>query len=293
MRHTLGGRSRLVESSCGMALNQSPDRRPAQLPRTAPGAARAARPRRRAPPGLPDRVVDRPGRLAPRFRRADQRAGLRRRARRHGAGPPRGRTRRSGTSGTPRGPRPRPATPIEADARLVARVEGLDEETRRTARFPSWVGEVDLAGFATARLMEHAVHTWDIAVALDPAATVADDAVPVVLAGIRGLVRYAAKPEGRTGRVLISTEVGDYLLSYGESGAGLDPVTGPTTRIGRRRPRRCRPRRWSGWCTGGSTRRTAPGADSRGNPGRAAGRVPRLSSRPGCRAHRQDLTRAS
>ena len=114
---------------------------------------------------------------------------------------------------------------VDADARLVARVEGLDDETRRTARFPSWSGEVDLDGFATARLMEHAVHTWDIAVALDPTATVAADAVPVVLTGIRGLIRYAAKPDGRTGRVLISTEVGDYLLSYDESGAGLDAVT--------------------------------------------------------------------
>jgi hypothetical protein len=61
---------------------------------------------------------------------------------------------------------------------------------------------------------------------LDPTATVAADAVPVVLTGIRGLIRHAAKPDGRTGRVLISTEVGDYLLSYDESGAGLDAVTG-------------------------------------------------------------------
>ena len=187
---------------------------------------------------------------------------------------PASKTRRSGTSGTPRAPRPRPATPIEADARLVGRIEGLDDETRRTAHFPAWVGEVDLDGFATARLMEHALHTWDIAVALDPAATVADDAVRAVLTGIRWLVRYAAKPEGRTARVLISTEVGDYLLSYGESDADLEPVTtrrrsgdgdrddagrGPDRLIVRTARRRPPPQ----------------GADRRDHPGRAASRLPR------------------
>ena len=116
---------------------------------------------------------------------------------------------------------------VGADARLVSRVEGLDQEAPH--RFPLWVGEVDVAGFAVARLMEHAVHTWDIAVALDPSATVADDAVPLVLAGIRGLVRFAAKPQGRTGHVRFTTEGGDYLFSYGDDGASLDPVPGADT----------------------------------------------------------------
>jgi hypothetical protein len=39
----------------------------------------------------------------------------------------------------------------------------------------------DLAGLAALRLGEHAVHTWDIAVALDPAATVSADAVELLI----------------------------------------------------------------------------------------------------------------
>jgi uncharacterized protein (TIGR03083 family) len=64
---------------------------------------------------------------------------------------------------------------------LVARLEGLDEEQRAAFELDFFGTTVDLAAFVGMRLGEHAVHSWDIAVALDPAATVAPDAVDLLV----------------------------------------------------------------------------------------------------------------
>ena len=68
------------------------------------------------------------------------------------------------------------------------------------------------------RLGEHAVHTWDVAVTGDPAATVAPDAVPEALAQISQLLSFVAKPAGDSFRVRVRTTApdGDYLLDVGE-----------------------------------------------------------------------------
>ncbi len=41
--------------------------------------------------------------------------------------------------------------------------------------------EQDLAGLARMRLSEHAVHTWDVVVALQPSAPVAPEAVDLLV----------------------------------------------------------------------------------------------------------------
>ena len=66
---------------------------------------------------------------------------------------------------------------VAANERLVRRLEGLDAGRLASFRVAAFGRELDAAGLLRARLSEHAVHTWDIAVALDPAATVAPDAV--------------------------------------------------------------------------------------------------------------------
>jgi uncharacterized protein (TIGR03083 family) len=56
--------------------------------------------------------------------------------------------------------------------------------------------DVDLAGLAALRLGEHAVHTWDVAVALDPTATVADDAVGLLVDTLAPIAARATPIEG-------------------------------------------------------------------------------------------------
>ena len=79
------------------------------------------------------------------------------------------------------------------------------------------------------RLGEHAVHTWDVAVTFDPAATVAPDAVPELfehigqLLGVRGQARRG--PASGSG-CAPPTRSGDYLLTVAESVTLSDWVPG-------------------------------------------------------------------
>jgi uncharacterized protein (TIGR03083 family) len=113
-------------------------------------------------------------------------------------------------------PQAQAADAIEADATLVGKFEGLDEAARATIQFPLWWGRGDLLDFAATRLSEHAMHTWDIAVALDPTAKVAADAIPFVLARVPTLVGFAAKPNGREARIHLVTDEGEYHLTLGD-----------------------------------------------------------------------------
>ncbi len=58
---------------------------------------------------------------------------------------------------------------------------------------PLFGADTDLGGLAAARLAEHAVHTWDIAVALDPVAVVPADAVELLVDRLPGMVAFAGK----------------------------------------------------------------------------------------------------
>jgi len=85
---------------------------------------------------------------------------------------------------------------VDSDRGLVTRFESLGEEQLAGLRFGSFMGEVDAERLARLRLNEHAVHTWDIAVALDPAASIGPEAVELVLDSIGGIVGFAGKAQG-------------------------------------------------------------------------------------------------
>lgn len=113
---------------------------------------------------------------------------------------------------------------LAVDADLTARIEaarGTD------ARFSTWAGELNLSQFAATRLFEHALHTWDVAVALDPAATVSPDAVAIILPGLSRLVGFAAKPAGDLGRIhIVTTDPDEELaLTLGPTST-LEPWSG-------------------------------------------------------------------
>ena len=78
---------------------------------------------------------------------------------------------------------------------------------------------MDLAGVARMRLGEHAVHTWDIAVALDPSATVAPDAVGLLIDTIGPLAARTGKPDGKERRlqVVTSTPERQFVLETGDA----------------------------------------------------------------------------
>jgi hypothetical protein len=69
---------------------------------------------------------------------------------------------------------------IEAHTRAI---EGIDEEAAAGLRISLFGGYlvVDRDGFARFRVVEQAIHTWDVAVALDPTSTIDPAAVEVIL----------------------------------------------------------------------------------------------------------------
>ncbi len=102
---------------------------------------------------------------------------------------------------------------------LVARIEALSPERAETYRVSLFGMDLDLAGFVRMRLAEHAVHAWDIAVALDPTETVAADAVALLVGSLGTVAGWSGKPSLEPYSVLIETEAptNAYVVSVGES----------------------------------------------------------------------------
>jgi hypothetical protein len=87
----------------------------------------------------------------------------------------------------------------------VSRLEGLSAAERESFALAVWGMDLDLSRFAAMRLGEHAVHTWDVAVALDPTAEVAPDAVELLLGTLPATAARTGKPMSEEGAVTLET----------------------------------------------------------------------------------------
>jgi uncharacterized protein (TIGR03083 family) len=94
---------------------------------------------------------------------------------------------------------------LGADRALVERIESLTDD--ETSGFEFSIGPMtfDFAGFIALRLNEHVLHTWDIDVALDPAATLPPDAAALVVDNLELIGRFTAKPTGSTRTIAVRT----------------------------------------------------------------------------------------
>jgi uncharacterized protein (TIGR03083 family) len=101
----------------------------------------------------------------------------------------------------------------------IATYESLDDAAIEAFRVSMFGMDLDLVGLLRMRLSEHAVHTWDIAVALDPTATVASDAVDLLVDGLGATAARGGKPQGGTFRVRVGTSAPqrDLVVSVGDS----------------------------------------------------------------------------
>src|SRR5260370_34742868 len=94
-------------------------------------------------------------------------------------------------------PQDQAADALRADETVTAWFESLDDDQLKRFRLSLFGMDLDAAGLARMRLGEHAVHTWDVAVALDPAATLAPDAVGLLIDPPAHLAPRAGQPAGR------------------------------------------------------------------------------------------------
>ncbi len=108
---------------------------------------------------------------------------------------------------------------LAADEATQERIESLDEDQRARLHLHMFGMDLDVTGLARMRLSEHAIHTWDVAVALDPAATVSPDAVGLLIDTLGQLAARTAKPDGVQRHLRISTTdpQRNFILRTGES----------------------------------------------------------------------------
>lgn len=94
---------------------------------------------------------------------------------------------------------------LAADEKLLASIESLDAGQRVGLRLNLFGMDMDLTGLVGMRLNEHAVHTWDVIVPDDPAATLAQDATALMIDSLGRIVAWAGKPQGTKIAVTVQT----------------------------------------------------------------------------------------
>jgi uncharacterized protein (TIGR03083 family) len=112
------------------------------------------------------------------------------------------------------------ADAIESDERHVATLEGLTDAELAAARMDFLGMQLDAVGMVRLRLGEHVLHTWDLAVMQNPAATVQADAVELLIDNVpQFLAPRLGKPlpEPFAVRITTTDPARDYLLTSGES----------------------------------------------------------------------------
>jgi uncharacterized protein (TIGR03083 family) len=109
---------------------------------------------------------------------------------------------------------------LAADDQHVTRLEQLTDAELAKIALPFFGMELDAVGLVRLRLGEHALHTWDVAVVADPAATVSPDAVELLIDNVASfLAPRLGKPQDPplTLRIRTTDPERDFLLTAGES----------------------------------------------------------------------------
>jgi uncharacterized protein (TIGR03083 family) len=108
---------------------------------------------------------------------------------------------------------------LVSDREHVRRLEQVTDEQLAGMRLRILGTQYDAAGLVWLRLGEHALHSWDIAVSLDPAAVVAPQSVTMLIDRVPQVAVCGAKPPGVPYRAGIQTTDPDrkFLLSAAQT----------------------------------------------------------------------------
>jgi uncharacterized protein (TIGR03083 family) len=102
-------------------------------------------------------------------------------------------------------PASKTADGLVADRELVECLVGVTEDERATFRFALGPMTFGFDEFVGLRVNEHALHTWDVEVSLDPAAVVAPGMVALVIDQLGMIARFTGKPTGTAHEVRVHT----------------------------------------------------------------------------------------
>ena len=122
-----------------------------------------------------------------------------------------------------RSPEEQAADSVAANEEHVSRLEAVDP-ARRDAFFLAAFGmDLDFTTFLRLRLAEHAVHCWDMVVALDDSATIIPEAVELLVDVLPDLVARVGKPTEASLVVEVSTTDPERRFALVTDGVRLEP----------------------------------------------------------------------
>jgi uncharacterized protein (TIGR03083 family) len=123
-----------------------------------------------------------------------------------------------------RSPEDQAAQFLVADEALVSRIEALTPDERARFQVKMFGPQpFDLAQVLGLRLSEHALHAWDVAVALDPAARVAPDAVALLTETLPMMVGWFGRKADEPRTVAVTTTSPDRVFTLDTGGVSLVP----------------------------------------------------------------------
>jgi uncharacterized protein (TIGR03083 family) len=115
---------------------------------------------------------------------------------------------------------------LSADAHLLTQFDAFTPDDHARWHLDLFGTEQAPADLVRLRLSEHAVHTWDITVALDPAQTVDEDAAAVIIDHLPWMVERIAKGVAEPATVSVRTTAPDrrFVLTLTTEGGDLAPT---------------------------------------------------------------------
>ena len=115
---------------------------------------------------------------------------------------------------------------IAANQRLVHHLESLDAGQLASFRVDAFGRQLDAVGLLRARLSEHAVHSWDVAVSLDPAATVHPDSIAQLVDFLPEMASRVGRPLPRPAVLEVTTSDPERRFALIADGVRLEPWSG-------------------------------------------------------------------
>ncbi len=94
---------------------------------------------------------------------------------------------------------------LTSDAALLDLLEGATKEERAGFSLSMGPYAFDFDGFVGLRLGEHVLHTWDVEVTRNDAATLSEEAANAILDGVAFVVARAGRPTGEEKSVTVRT----------------------------------------------------------------------------------------
>jgi uncharacterized protein (TIGR03083 family) len=122
-----------------------------------------------------------------------------------------------------RSPEEQAAESVAANEALVSRVESLSAAQLAAFRVSMFGMDLDAAALLGMRLSEHAVHTWDIAVALDAAARVSADAVELLADRLPLMMGWMGRKAADPAVIAVTTTGPARTFTLDTGGVSLTP----------------------------------------------------------------------